>query len=372
MATLGSLSVGSSVYTKVNGKKTEFLIVHQGKPSSLYDDSCNGTWLLMKDAYVKRSWDSSDNDYQNSDIHTYLNGTFLNMFDADIKAQIKQVKLPYKKGTGSGGSVSSGTNGLSTRVFLLSGYELGLTTSDYQYFPVTGAKLSYFESGTGTSANNKRIASYSGSAIAWHLRDPYTKNTTTVLYIEDDGDYNICDRSDSHGIRPALLLPSDMNVDPTTGEVLVEPPDPMAPHDGHNTNIGNVAYEIEGMTANVGGVAREVAGGIALVNGVAREIELVGGVVDASITITGSGNTSYLYLTIDGRKHTSAGSLEVPVGTVISCYASRSSGSASIVLNGTTVASGRPARYDYEVTGNATIKLTYSSYSTSKIEITEK
>lgn len=49
-----SLAVGSSVYCNVNGTKTEFIIVHQSKPSSLYDDSCNGTWLLMKDIYEDR------------------------------------------------------------------------------------------------------------------------------------------------------------------------------------------------------------------------------------------------------------------------------------------------------------------------------
>ena len=155
---LSALSVGSSVYLNVNGTKTEFLVVNQGLPSSLYDSSCNGTWLLMKQIYTTRTWDSSNNDYENSDIHSYLNGTFLGLLDSDIQAAVKQVKIPYRKGTGSGGSTVSGSSGLSTKIFLLSGYELGWTTSNSSYFPVDGAKLSYFDSGTGTTANNKRIA----------------------------------------------------------------------------------------------------------------------------------------------------------------------------------------------------------------------
>ena len=48
---ISTLAVGSSVYLNVGGVRKEFLVVHQGKPSSLYDSSCNGTWLLMKDIY---------------------------------------------------------------------------------------------------------------------------------------------------------------------------------------------------------------------------------------------------------------------------------------------------------------------------------
>ena len=52
---LSTKAVGSTVKLKVDGALKEFLVVHQGKPSSIYDDSCNGTWLLMKDCYVSRA-----------------------------------------------------------------------------------------------------------------------------------------------------------------------------------------------------------------------------------------------------------------------------------------------------------------------------
>lgn len=210
---LSTKAVGSTVKLKVNGTAKEFIVVHQGKPSSLYDDSCNGTWLLMKDIYENRVWQSGNiNKYESSDIHTYLNNTFLNLFESNIRDAIKQVKIPYRKNGGSGGTDQSGANGLSAKIFLLSGYEVGWTTSDYSYFPVDGAKLSYFESGTGTSANNKRIANLNGSAATWWLRSPYTGNTNHVWYVYTSGDCYGNYASYSIGIRPALILPSTLLV----------------------------------------------------------------------------------------------------------------------------------------------------------------
>ena len=84
----------------------------------------------MKDVYETRQWNSSNvNDYANSTIHSYLNSYFLAMFDSNIQNAIKQVKIPYVNGTG-GSAVASGANGLSAKIFLLSGYEVGWTTSD--------------------------------------------------------------------------------------------------------------------------------------------------------------------------------------------------------------------------------------------------
>jgi hypothetical protein len=210
---LSTKAVGSTVKLKVNGTAKEFIVVHQGKPSSLYDDSCNGTWLLMKDIYENRVWQSGNiNKYESSDIHTYLNNTFLNLFESNIRDAIKQVKIPYRKNGGSGGTDQSGANGLSAKIFLLSGYEVGWTTSDYSYFPVDGAKLSYFESGTGTSANNKRIANLNGSAAFWWLRSPDTLNALGVWLVYTIGHFSSYDASNSYGIRPALILPSTLLV----------------------------------------------------------------------------------------------------------------------------------------------------------------
>ena len=105
---LGAKAVGSTVKIKVNGTVEDFIIIHQGKPSSVYDDSCNGTWLLMKDIYTTRNWDDSNCDYLNSDMTAYLNGTFISLIDADIRNAIKQVKIPYINY--SNDNVMSGSN----------------------------------------------------------------------------------------------------------------------------------------------------------------------------------------------------------------------------------------------------------------------
>lgn len=199
-------SVGDILKINVNGTLTDFIIVNIGKPSSMYDDSCDGYWLLAKDIYTNMVWHSTGSTYKDSDLHTYLNGTFLNML-TDIKSSVKQVKLPYVNGLG-GSAIASGSNGLSAKVFLLGGYEVGWTTSNHQYLPVDGAKLSYFDSGDNTSANNKRIAYKTGSASMWWLRSPYnTGNAGFGWYVAHDGKvYNSGKPYSTWGVRPALIL----------------------------------------------------------------------------------------------------------------------------------------------------------------------
>ena len=211
---LGDLEVGTIVHIKENGVYQDYLIVNQGLPSSMYDSSCDGTWLLRKDIYSEQLWNGSQNNiYVYSSINTYLNGTFLNLFDSGFKEVIKQVKIPYINRTDLGGSVASGANGLSCKIFLLSGYELGWTASDHPYFLCDGAKLSYFSSGTSTAANNKRIANYNGSATYWWLRSPFADDDTQVWAVYIDGFYSGGECFYSFGVRPAFILPSDFTVD---------------------------------------------------------------------------------------------------------------------------------------------------------------
>ena len=208
---LGAKAVGSTVKIKVNGTVKDFIIVHQGKPSSVYDDSCNGTWVLMKDIYTTYTF-GNNNSYKDSSIHTYLNGTFYNLIDSDIRAAIKQVKIPYLNGTGGGdGSLATGANGLSTKVFLLSGYEVGWTTSDDRNFPKDGIRLAYFGSGSG--GNSKRVAYNGSSADRWWLRSPHTNNYGSVWAVNTEGSYD-AGRWNYHsdGVRPALILPSTLLV----------------------------------------------------------------------------------------------------------------------------------------------------------------
>lgn len=209
--TLSSKAIGSTIKLKVNGSAKDFIVVHQGKPSSVYDDSCNGTWLLMKDIYESRQWHSSNtNDYANSTIHSYLNSTFLAMFDSNIQKAIKQVKLPYRKGSGTSTTVTSGSNGLSAKIFLLSATE---TSFSFSYMPSgEGAELAYFKGCADNSSDSKRVAYLNGSAAGWWLRSPLCYNFHSALYVVSNGDWLSSYCSDSYGIRPALILPSTLLV----------------------------------------------------------------------------------------------------------------------------------------------------------------
>jgi hypothetical protein len=210
---LGTKSVGSIVKLKENGAAVNYIVVHQGKPSSSYDSSCDGTWLLRQDIAENRAWDSGgSNVLESSDIHSYLNNTWINRYDTDIRNAIKQVKIPYRQNGGSGGTDRNGANGLSCKIFLLSGKEVGWDSSDSQYFPNDGAKLSYFLDGTGSSANQKRVATLNGSAAFWWLRSPGTYDTNLVWYVYSSGNYNYWSASNSYGVRPALVLPSTLLV----------------------------------------------------------------------------------------------------------------------------------------------------------------
>lgn len=209
--TLSSKAIGSTIKLKVNGSARNFIVVHQGKPSSVYDDSCNGTWLLMQDIYENRAWHSSNtNDYANSTIHSYLNSTFLNLFESNIKNAIKQVKLPYRKGSGTSTTVTSGSNGLSAKIFLLSATE---TSFDFSYMPSgEGAELAYFNGCADNSSDSKRVAKLNGSAASWWLRSPCCNLSNLALYVHSIGDWHSNSCSGSYGIRPALILPSSLLV----------------------------------------------------------------------------------------------------------------------------------------------------------------
>ena len=169
---LGAKAVGSIVKIKVNGAAKDFIIVHQGIPDAgIYDASCDGTWVLMKDIYENRQWHRTNtNDYAGSTTHSYLNSTFLNLLEPNIKRAIKQVKLPYRKGSGSSETVTSGSNGLSAKIFLLSAAE---TSFSHAYMPSgEGTELAYFKGCADDSSDSKRVAYFGRFADFWWLRSP--------------------------------------------------------------------------------------------------------------------------------------------------------------------------------------------------------
>ena len=202
---LSTKAVGSIVKIKVNGAVEDFIVVHQGLPSSIYDDSCDGTWVLLKDIYVTNRFSNNGyNSYKDSNIHSYLNNTFYDLIDSDIRAAIKQVKIPYWKGKGNSGSLATGANGLSTKVFLLSSYEVGKLNG--YYIPQDGAELDYFES------DSARIAYYGGRAEYWWLRSPVTSGDSNPWVVDSRGSVESYSSANNFGVRPAFILPSTLVV----------------------------------------------------------------------------------------------------------------------------------------------------------------
>lgn len=211
---LSTAQVGDIINLPFNGVMTPHVVVNVGNPDTdLYDSSCNGVWLLMQNVYADEVWDSGNsNDYQLSDVKSYLSNTVLPLYSTAIQNGISQVKIPYVDGTGYNGSVASGTSGLPCKIFLLSGYEVGFSTSDNQYFPVDGAKLSYFISGMNSAAMNKRIAMLNSSAVDWWLRSPANYNNFSIHVVNSNGGNGIRDANNSFGVRPAFIMPTTFTI----------------------------------------------------------------------------------------------------------------------------------------------------------------
>ena len=220
----GELAAGTSVYLMHNGDVEEYMVVNQGIPSdsSLYDSSCDGTWLLQKNVYdveefVSDYGNQDNNLYRKSDIHANLNSAFFNLFGPVEQQAIKQVKIPCDDTT------VTEAGGLDAKVFLLSMIELGFTSAMSSSIPTNdGAALAYFK-GAG-STNTKRIAkNRTGAAMNWWSRSPgsVSSSRSSVYYVTNTGSYNnlnVYDDSEtnSSGIRPAVILPKTAYFDETT------------------------------------------------------------------------------------------------------------------------------------------------------------
>lgn len=204
---IGEIPVGSILKLNENGNPTEYIVVHQGKPSDIYDNSCEGTWILRKHLSENKVWaDNNKNDLESSDIHRYLSDSWETRYDSEIRNAIKNVKIPYRKGPGLSGSDLNGDQGLQCRAFLLSAYEVGFTNSDENNLAYDGSKLSYFYSGTTSSANGRRIGLFNGSPSRWWLRTAATNTSFGAFNIYIDGSISYNGPSNSYGIRPALVI----------------------------------------------------------------------------------------------------------------------------------------------------------------------
>lgn len=218
--TLGNKSVGSIVKLKENGVLVDFYVAKHD-----YENGLNGsgrTLVVRKDCYDTRQWHTSNvNAYATSAIDTWLNSTYKNLLDADIRGVIGTTKIKYTPGNGN---TTVGT--LERAIFLLSVTELGRSAS---YANTEGTALSI--------ASSLQIAYLNGSAVVQWTRSPSTGNTSNAYYLDSDGDvsYNGC--SNARGSRPAFTLPSTLSVS-DDGSVSVNTAPTISGSYATGTNLG--------------------------------------------------------------------------------------------------------------------------------------
>lgn len=199
---LSARNVGDIVNLNVGGVSKEFIVVHKSNPYSGTSNK-DGIILLMKDIYTMSAWGTgSVQQFASASAYTYLNTTFYNLLDSNIKSQIVSNSIPCSYADPTYGAATQTT---VMKIFLLSATEVGSTASINE-----GTKLSYFSGASSSSASSIRIALYNGSAANWWLRSPYVVSTMAagVRYIDSTGAPKYAGSSQSYGIRPALMLPS--------------------------------------------------------------------------------------------------------------------------------------------------------------------
>lgn len=218
--TLGNKSVGSIVKLKENGVLVDFYVAKHD-----YENGLNGsgrTLVVRKDCYDTRQWHTSNvNAYATSAIDTWLNSTYKNLLDADIRGVIGTTKIKYTPGNGN---TTVGT--LERAIFLLSVTELGRSAS---YANTEGTALSI--------ASSLQIAYLNGSAVVQWTRSPSTDSTYYAYCLNTDGDVNDYGCNYTHGSRPAFTLPSTLSVS-DDGSVSVNTAPTISGSYATGTNLG--------------------------------------------------------------------------------------------------------------------------------------
>ena len=218
--TLGNKSVGSIVKLKENGVLVDFYVAKHD-----YENGLNGsgrTLVVRKDCYDTRQWHTSNvNAYATSAIDTWLNSTYKNLLDADIRGVIGTTKIKYTPGNGN---TTVGT--LERAIFLLSVTELGRSAS---YANTEGTALSI--------ASSLQIAYLNGSAVVQWTRSPYADGTRSAFYLNANGGVGSIYCSSTNGSRPAFTLPSTLSVS-DDGSVSVNTAPTISGSYATGTNLG--------------------------------------------------------------------------------------------------------------------------------------
>lgn len=195
---LGDMPIGSEVTLTESGSPELYIVVNQGLPSSGYDSSCDGTWLLRK--FIDQQqlpWDTADwvFGYNMSTIDKYLQATFAERFSTyaiNNLFMLPQIPMYY----------FDEPQNYEARVFLLSMSELDESGND---FSPEGSALQYFIG----SSSSKKIAYLNGTAKPWWSRSRPPKVSSSAWGINASGNRENVLNNTKIGVRPAIILKKD-------------------------------------------------------------------------------------------------------------------------------------------------------------------
>lgn len=193
IGTLGEYPVGNIIQLNENGTPVDFYVSKHD-----YESDLNGTGrtlVVRKDCYDSRQWNSSAvNAYASSDIDSWLNSTYKNLLNADIREAIGTTKF---KSTPGNGNTTVGT--LERAIFLLSAAELNAGLN--------------FAAGEGTAlsiAGALKISNMDGRPVDQWTRSPYTVSNSNAVYLSSSGVGYGDTCTASKGSRPIFTLPATM------------------------------------------------------------------------------------------------------------------------------------------------------------------
>lgn len=200
---LRDIAEGSIVKLNENGSPVEFYVAKQDYESAL--NGAGRTLLVRTTRMDARVWHTSDvNAYAASNMDSYLNGTYKNLFDSDTKSAIGTTKFYYTPGNGT-----TTVTTLERSIFLPSVSEFGVT-KNADYANTEGSTISVVSAlitdNTMTWTRTPKRNTTGSVYLAYYL------NTGGIKYI--GASYKSC--SNSYKYFPCFTLPSGALFDEET------------------------------------------------------------------------------------------------------------------------------------------------------------
>lgn len=204
----GDMPIGTKVMIKCNNVPKECTVIHHGIPSSMYDASCNGTWIIMnwnEDAVYNFAV-SHNNDYANSQIHSVMNSQIYPTIEPRVRDAIKQVRIPYRPGSGTNlSTINTVSNGLLTKLFAPSAKEVG---AEYES---NRCESGVFDQFTSHEDHRTQIVAKDGAVLSYYR--PLTPrqegiNTQRSLWLRSPARFHHSNYSPPYDIGVCVNMPA--------------------------------------------------------------------------------------------------------------------------------------------------------------------